>query len=510
MHSTNTPPGNKGWSSSPLVLTLIAVAIGLILWAIIPTTDYLTAVGVRFLAIVIATMFLWIKVGTDWPALLFLGMLVVGGVLTPGALWATSLGNPIVALVLVYTMLAVCLGRNGVIDSITAWFISRPFVKGRPYAFMAMFFAAHFAVGTVMHNFAVFVVFLSITVRLCKVLDIDKSHKLYIILMCGNLWVNGIINGATPIAKTIPNIIIGLLYSQLGVNISYMQWLAVGIPIMIVSLGGGSLTIRNLNPDVSALRNLNVEEFVASTPKMSTGGKIAVVATIIVLAITVLPEIFLTMNILVGISSWFMALGVSVPAVIAIVVLSLTTVKGERVLQFDSVIKDVPLSMLIFVGAIMVMGAPMASPHTGVILQFRNILDPIFGGMNPLFIIAFAGLGALIITQFISNSVVAILFVNIGVAIFIGMGVGVGVSIPMVVAFALVVGLTSCFAVSTPGATIVTPLIFSPGYITVATSIKVNLVFLVLILLATIIIFVPFITWLMNILLVLPPVAYGY
>jgi sodium-dependent dicarboxylate transporter 2/3/5 len=499
MHPTNSPQSaaKKGFWSSSLGLTLIAVAIGLVLWAIIPATNGLTDVGVRFLAIVIAAMFLWIKVGTDWPALLFLGMLVVGGVLTPGALWNTSIGNPIVALVLVYTMLAVCLSRNGVIDSITAWFISRPFVKGRPYAFIAMFFAAHFAVGTVMHNFAVFVVFLSITVRLCKALDIDKSHKLYIILMCGNLWVNGIINGATPIAKTIPNIIIGLLYSQLGVTVTYMQWLAVGIPIMIVSLGVVMLTVRILNPDVSVLRNLDVDEFVASTPKMTKRGKIAVVATLIVVAITILPEIFLTLGLFVGVSSWLMGLGVSVPAVIAIAVLSLTRVEGENVLQFDAVIKDVPLSMLIFVGAIMVMGAPMASPHTGVVLALSNILDPIFGGMSPLLIIFFAGLGSLVITQFISNSVTAILFLNLGIAIFVGMG---DVSIPMIVAFALVVGLTSCYAISTPGATIVTPLIFSAGHINVANSIKTNLVFLVMILAATMFIFIPFITWFIAVL----------
>lgn len=472
----------KSFWSSVIFRTLLAVAVGFILWAIIPEGNGLTATGVRFLAIFIACMILWVAVSTDWAALLFLGMLVVGNIMAPGAMWAASIGNPIVALVLVYTLLAVCLTQNGVMDAITAWFITRPFVKGRPYAFMTMFFAAHFVVGIFMHNFAIFIVFLNIIVRLCKQLGVEKNHKLYICLMLGNLWVNGIINGATPIAKTIPNIIIGLIESLTGVVVTYGQWLAVGIPFMVVGLAVVILAIRIINPDVSALRNLDVDEFVANTPKMTKGGKIAIVATLIVVAVTILPEIFLEIGILTGISSYLMGLGISVPAVIAIAALCLIRADGKPVMDYISCIKEVPLAMLIFIGGIMVMGVPLSSPETGVLTWLTNILDPIFGGMPVMLIIAFNLFGALLITQFVSNTVPAILFLNLGVAIFLGMG---GVSIPMIIAFSVTLAVASSLATLAPSATIVTPLVIGP-HVTMGNSAVFNIIFLVIAFVATV------------------------
>ena len=491
------PAGGKpSFWASPAVKTLLSIAVGLILWAIIPAGDDLTEIGVRFIAILTASMVMWIAVGTDWTALLFLGLLVIGGILTPAQVWAGSIGNPIVILVLVYTMLAVCLSRNGVIDAMTAWFISRPFVKGRPYAFMAMLFAANFALGIIMHNFAIFVVFLNITIRLCKALGIEKGHSLYILLMLGNLWVDGVINWASPIAKTIPNVIIGLLEEQLGVTITYMQWLAVGLPFMVVMLGVILLTIRILNPDVSSLRDLDVDAFVANTPKMNARGWIAVAAVTLVVAITVIPEIFLTLGLFTGVSAWIMDLGIAVPAIVAIAVLALTKVKGQAVLDAPATFKEVPLSMLVFVGAIMVMGGPLNSPDTGVIAWLSNMLDPIFGGMAPLLIITFAVVGSIALTNFISNTVAAILFLNLGIAIFLGMG---GISTPLIIGFAIALALASSLAVLTPSATIVTPMIFDGGHITMGNSFKYNMLFVALTF-VVVVAFVPLISWMMPML----------
>ena len=54
--------------------------------------------------------------------------------------WAGSLGSFVVMTVIAYMLLNVCLKETGVIDRIALWFITRRFVRGRPYAFLAMFF----------------------------------------------------------------------------------------------------------------------------------------------------------------------------------------------------------------------------------------------------------------------------------------------------------------------------------------------------------------------------------
>ena len=476
-HGSRPAASSSIWASQALK-TLYCLLGGVAIMLALPAGNGLTEYGVRFIAILIASMAMWIVVGTDWTALLFLGLLVIGGILTPGQVWAGSLGNPIVMLVLVYTMIAVCLANNGVIDAVTAWFISRKFVEGRPYVFITMFFAANFALAIIMHSFASFVVFLTMTIRLCKRLGIAKSHPLYILLMLGNLWVTGIAAGASPIAKTLPNIIIGLVYEQLGIQITYLQWLAVGLPFMALTLATTVLTIRLFKPDVSSLRDLDVPAFVAETPKMTKAGWIAIITTSVVIAMTLLPELFLSFGWLTGISGWFMGLGIAVPAIVGIAFLSVTKVKGKPVLEPGPTFKEVPLSMLVFVGAIMVMGGPLSSDHTGVIPWLANLLDPVFGGMNPFLIVVFAVAGSIALTNFISNTVAGILFFNLGVAIFFGAGLMDNTA--MIIAFGIAISLASSLAVLTPSATIVTPMLFDAQHVTMANSIKYNMVWIAL------------------------------
>ncbi|MGX8704086.1 MAG: hypothetical protein ACSW8H_06515, partial [bacterium] len=116
-----------------------ALLLGLLILFFLKPGEHLTAVGVRVIAVMIPMLYLWLTANTHWTCLLALALLVTTGAMSANEVWAGSLGSFVVMTVLAYMILNVCLKETGVIDRIAIWFITRPFVRGRPYLFMAMF-----------------------------------------------------------------------------------------------------------------------------------------------------------------------------------------------------------------------------------------------------------------------------------------------------------------------------------------------------------------------------------
>ena len=61
----------------------IALILGLLIGFGLHPVNGLTDLGVRVLAVTIPTLYLWLTVNTGWCALLFLGLLILTGAMTP-------------------------------------------------------------------------------------------------------------------------------------------------------------------------------------------------------------------------------------------------------------------------------------------------------------------------------------------------------------------------------------------------------------------------------------------
>ena len=204
---------------------LIALVIGVTLAFAVQPTNGLTREGVLVISILIPTLYLWLTTNTHWTSLLLLGMLVMTQVMSPDDVWRGSIGHYAVITLIVFMLLNQCLKENGVIDKIASWFITRKFVYGRPYVFMAMFFASNLFVGMFMENLSLAIIYLGIATVLCEKIGVKKGDSLYTCIMLGTMWGNCILSIASPIAKALPNILIAAADRQLGVTITYAQWL---------------------------------------------------------------------------------------------------------------------------------------------------------------------------------------------------------------------------------------------------------------------------------------------
>ena len=445
----------------------LAIAFGL------PPENGLTPSGVRALAVIVATLFLWMTVNTHWSCILLFLALIMTEVMTPAAVWENSLGHFAPFLLLVFTLLSYCLSETGAIDNVAAWFIKRPFVKGKPYAFLAVFLFSNILIGLFMQNIAMAIIYMDLAAKVCDKIGVKKGESLYTAIALGVLWGNCILSVSSPIAKALPNVLIGLAYTQLGITITYAQWFAVGIPFAIVMFGVMMLCLRIMNPDVTPLKNLDTEEFSKQTPPLSGRGKVALIAMAFMILLILLPDVFLIMGIFVPLAEYFIRIGFTAPAIIAVVALCLIRVKGQVVLDYEQAAKNIPMPVIIFIAAVVLMGVPISDEANGIVVWLGNIFGPLVEGMTPFGIMTVLLVGTLLITNFMSSAVTMVLFFNIGVAMLAGTTANMA-------AFALALGLVSNISFLTPAAALQTPIFYGPKHITMANTVKINLLFLLL------------------------------
>ena len=464
---------------------LVAVAIGVVLTFAVQPTNGLTREGVIVISILVPTLYLWLTTNTHWTSLLFLGLLVMTQVMHPNDVWRGSIGHFAVITLIVFMLLNQCLKETGVIDKIASWFITRKFVYGRPYVFLAMFFASSLVVGMFMENLSLAIIYIGIATVLCEKIGVKKGHSLYICIMLGILWGNCILSIASPIAKALPNILIGVADTQLGVTITYAQWFMIGIPFTIVMFAVLMLCIRIFKPDVTPLKNFDLDEFKRNDPPLGVSGKIAAIVMILVILAIMLPEIFVAIGVFVTFGTYMTNIGVVAPAILASALLCIIRVDGKAVMDLPQAAKGVPLPVLIFTGTVCLMSVPISSETTGITAWLGNNLQPLIAGMSQPAVVVALIAGALIMTNFMSNVVTMMLFFNIGVALLAAGDMSIA-------AFAIIIAFAATMACCTPSAALTSPLFFGPGHITMQNSIRCNLIFIALAFVVLVVFLMPF------------------
>ena len=449
---------------------LIALIIGVVLAFAAQPTNGLTQEGIKVISILAPIVYLWLTTNTHWTSLLLLGLLVMTQVMSPDDVWRGSIGHFAVITLIVFMLLNQSLKENGVIDKIASWFITRKFVYGRPYVFLAMFFASQLVVGMFMENLSLAIIYIGIATVLCEKIGVRKGDSLYTCIMLGILSGNCVLSIASPIAKALPNILIGVAERQLGITITYAQWFAVGVPFAILMFAVIMVCVRIFKPDVTPLKNFDLDEFKRNDPPLDLRGKIAAIVMVLVVLAILLPEVFLAIGVFKAFAAYLASIGVVVPAILASALLCLIRVGGKAVMDLPEAVKGVPLHVLIFTGTVCVMSIPISSEATGITAWLGNILHPLIAGMSPSAVVAVLFIGALIMTNFVSNVVTMILFFNIGIALLAAGDINMA-------AFAIVLALTSSMGVCTPSASLTSPMFFGPEHVTMRNSIKFNAIF---------------------------------
>ena len=438
---------------------LIALIIGIVIWFALPASNGLTDIGVHVIAILIPVLYLWLTTNTHWTCFLALALLVMTQAMTANEVWAGSMGHFVVITVLAYMLLNICLKQTGVINKIAIWFVTRKFVQGRPYAFMAMFFASNVIIGMFMDNLSLAVIYIGITGVLCEEIGVKKGDPFYTCMFTGVMWGNVILSIASPIAHALPNIIMGSAEAQLGITITYGQWLAVGGPCAALCYLAIMLVVLIWRPDVEAVKK--------KYPPLDARGKFSAFIFVLVVIFVLAPSILKDVN---PFFAYLNNIGVVIPALLAIVVLALVRMDGKPILNVPAAMKEVAWPPIIFAGTVSVFATPLSAENTGISPWLGNIFSFV-NGLPPFAVVVILMVFAIIMTNFLSNTVTMVLFFNIGVIVLANGNTNMGV-------FTIIIALAASMASLTPSAAVPSPLFFGPGHVTMKNTLKWNLIWI--------------------------------
>ena len=462
---------------------LVALILVLCIRFFVPASNGLTEIGVNVLAVLVPVLYLWLTVGTDWVSLLALAGVIISGVLSASATYAASMGSSTIIIVITCMALNKVLSDTGVIKKIAHWFLTRNIVRNRPYVFMAMFFLAATLLGLILECATLAIIFITLAGEVCEEIGYKKGDPFYTSLIIGIFWISNITNAATPICHAVPLIMIGTAAAS-GVTISYTQWMTLGLPFAALTYLLLLLVICVIwKPECSKYKNYDLDAARAKKMPMTKQGVIATVVFALVVLTWIVPEVL--PNLLpAAITGSLKAWGNTVPAIIAVCLLCIIRVDNQPIGKFSELAKAAPMTLLIFIGAVVVLGSAVSSPDTGISIALSNLLAPLTATLSPAVIVGAGVLLCLIMTNFVSNVVSMLLFFGLVIPVIAGTAVSsVGV--------AIIICIVANFASLVPSAAVTAPLFFGPEHITVKNTLPWNLIMIVAVFLVSMLVLYP-------------------
>lgn len=452
---------------------IIAIVIGVVLLNAVPAVNGLSEVGVKVIAVFVPVLYLWLTVGTDWTSWLALALIFMTGIMAPAAVYAGTFGSPLIITVIGMMAFSKVLVDTGVIDTAVKWAMTREIVRNRPYVFMIMIFVVCAVVSVFMDVGAVTLVFIAVIKVACEQIGYKKGDPFCTALFLGLFWITNAWNGGSPLGHALPIIMMNAATAG-GYEITFAKWMSIGIPAALIMTVIAIVFICLIwRPEASKFKNYDLDAIKKEIKPLTKQGIITIVLLVLVVLYWVLPTIFPSMlpaKIAAVYSTW----GTTFPLIIAMALLCIIHINGKPISTFREMTSTSTVTVLLFIGAVSVLGSAISSPDTGISACLANILSPITSSIPIFAVIIIAFLGCIILTNFISNTVCMLLFFSLVVPIASAAGQNVS-------AIIILLCVLACFASLVPSAAITAPFYFGEQYITVKNSFKSNIMMIVIV-----------------------------
>ena len=401
---------NKISGSKDLIHLAIMLIIMAVFFYLPPFSEQLTNIGMRLLGIFIASCYGWCTVGLFWPTLLCLCLLPFTGAATITEILSAGLGNFVCLLVILTFMLCNMINKSGAAVFLANWIVSRSFLQGKPWLIVAAFGIGSCIVGGMGVNiFITMFVFWSIVIGACEAVGYTKGSKevsmLLTVVTCGALMGYSIMpfNGIAVILLT-------AFSSISGESISYAQYLSFSIPMAFgtVILMIVFLKIFSRKLDMVKLANYDVTSVDPEKLKLSTEGKIVLIDLLIFVLIALISGLVDANNPIA-----FFVNKIGIAGLLAICMLPLLFIKidGEVIWKPSETFRDgVQVDVIIVLSFILPLGTYMSNNNTGIAAWVLALVNPILEHLTPFTIALFIIIISLILTQFMTNMIVAYMF----------------------------------------------------------------------------------------------------
>ena len=220
-----------------------------------------------------------------------------------------------------------------------------------------------------------------------------------------------------------------------------------------------------LNPDVSKLTNVDTDKLLRDIQPMSLRKKLTVGIFIFTLILWTMPSIlasaFPTFTV---ISTW----GTAFPPLFGCMLLCLIRVDDEPLLDFKKAMSEkVSWSAIFLIMVTMLLATMLTQPEVGFNEFLSKYIGAAISGMPSWLLILIIIAASIIITNFVSNNVVAAVLSSVGMPLVLQLYPEIDLNV-----LAALIGVTASYAFATPSATACSALLASDEWFDTKTLFK--------------------------------------
>lgn len=385
-----------------LVLALV-VMIGS---RLIPPMGGLSQEAMGVLGVFFGSLILWITIAIDWPSMITL--LALGFLPTFGfsKTFAGAFGNTTVAFLVFTFMLVYPLAKTNFVRRCTISFITNPIARKGPWYFVCFLFAAVTFMGLFVSPSVLFVAFLPFLEDIFRVLDVKKGGKTGNMMMMGTAICISLSSGMTAIGHVWPTMAIGYYVAATGHDVNQFQYMAIGIPtgVLLIILLILAFKFIYRPDDIRDIRPENAMGLCGTVPAADLKEKIILGVVFFTVFLWVgpsiikgvMPELYNVIN------SWSTAM----PPLLGCIVLFITKVDGERLLNFkEASTKGILWGSILMTGAATWLGSCLTNADIGISDWLTMTLSPMTSNLPVIGMVIFFMTWAILETNFSSNIV---------------------------------------------------------------------------------------------------------
>ena len=449
----------------------------------LPAPAPITDLGMARMGLLALAITWWLA--TPLPlAMTTLAMLGIGvgiGALTVNGAFAHS-SSWVLWFVIGSFGLATALETTGVNRRFALVFLDQRWARGHAFRFLLMFLVSATLMSAVMANTVVAVIWLSLALKIYRMLDVAHDDPLVEANTLGIAWATNIGGIATPVGNGSNAAAIGLIASATGITVTFLQWTIIGTVLTVIFMGTALLVFRfGVVGGASAFERPDMSAFIAHERHllgpMPVAERWAVGWFVVAIVLWFVPDIArytLPADVASAIQK---NLHMSVPALLVPIAMCLVPVPDPArryVLTWPEWMQGVDWSLVIFIGGVMGLGSAVGEDATGLPAYMQAVLQPMLSGLSEYSLVLALSVGVVFVTSLISNMVTLAIFLPLGVTLSKSLGVGDPV------ALGVVLGIGASLAYLLPSGTTTNAIVAGSGYLRVGTMIRHGAILLVL------------------------------
>lgn len=388
--------------------------IGLIImffFGFLPPFGPVTPVGMKFLGIFLGLIYLWSFVDMGWPIIASFAALVIFNLMPINSIYTAAFSNQIVLMCLFTMLVLMPLSETGIFDYVAAALLNLKFLKGHPWRITIGMFVLVF-LGCVMHGgLAVLFMVFELVYRICDMCGMKRSHPWAGAVVVGAV-VTFVIGGALFPFSGLALFMMGVFVPLGGFQWPFLQYIIFMTIMEIAVMGFYVLFMFLMRLDISALKEVNVADFIKELPPMTPYQKKAVAMLVSFIVCLILAGISpnLPANPITGTLGRLGLVGVSW---IFMCLMVIWRVNDRGAFNFNIMAAKVPWDSVLIICVGMAFGPAITGEGTGISALLYQLTAPLLAGHSPFVFTLILCLVTLVLTNFFNNTVIVMLMITI-------------------------------------------------------------------------------------------------